>query len=493
MARLRVLSVAFLAGVAGLSLSACGSTPTESVGSTQASSLLLAEPSKSLRIAVVGAGPSGLTAADTLNSLGYQNVTVFEKNNRVGGKVYSVPSPAGGFVELGAVFASADYTTTLSYANKYNIPYGALGGSQSIVDSNGQALSAQAFLQSHYSTLEILAAVAAYTPLTAEMDTVLNEDGFNPVPPLASNSDYYLPFVEFAAKRGLTPITEMVRAVMVGFGYGYYETTPAIYYLKLLGWLVKLNASVTQPLTQATYYTFPGGYQSLWTALANDLVSRGTSVQLSSAVTNIVRPSPSGANVQITINGTDAYDFDEVIVSASLNQVGRFMSLTDSESTLFSRVQTERYVVTLFGATGLQTNNVDFFYGNSNPGGINHVVAWGNPGAGLPFIGYQIADSSLSTAGVTSVLAGDVVSMGGQVAPTSSDPNSWVLLQQEWDYFPHVSTTALQSGFYSQMSALQGQNHTFYVGGTLSFEDVERSARFAKSLVQTHFLPALLP
>jgi oxygen-dependent protoporphyrinogen oxidase len=481
-----------VAGASAIAAPGCSSAPdaSERVQTSQ-TKLALELPSKSLRIAIVGAGPSGLSAADTLNGLGYEKVTVFEKNDRVGGKVYSVRNPAGGFVELGAVFASADYSTVLGYASKYKIPYGPLGGSQSIVESNGQAVSAQTFLTNNYGTLKILEALAAYTPLTAEMDTILNENGFDTIPPLSS--EYYLPFAQFAAKKGLTPITEMVRAVLVGFGYGYYETTPAIYYLKLIGWLVKLNASLSQPLAQATYYTFPGGYQSLWTALATDLQARGTDVELSSAVTSIVRPSPSGANVQITINGSQTYDFDDVIVSASLNIVGKFMTLTPTESALFSQVQTERYAVTLFSASGLQENNVDFFYGNSSPTNINHVVAWGNSAAGAPFIGYQIADQDTSTAGLESILAGDVASMGGQVVPTSEDPNSWVLLHQEWDYFPTVSSASAQNGFFSKMASLQGQNHTFYVGGTLSFEDVERSARFAKSLVQTSFLPAVLP
>jgi protoporphyrinogen/coproporphyrinogen III oxidase len=34
---------------------------------------------------------------------------------------------------------------------------------------------------------------------------------------------------------------------------------------------------------------------------------------------------------------------------------------------------------------------------------------------------------------------------------------------------------------------LQGRNNTFYVGGTLSFETVEHSARYAKALVQKSF------
>jgi protoporphyrinogen/coproporphyrinogen III oxidase len=64
-------------------------------------------------------------------------------------------------------------------------------------------------------------------------------------------------------------------------------------------------------------------------------------------------------------------------------------------------------------------------------------------------------------------------------------------LQQDWDYFPHVSTAAMQGGFYEHMELLQGRNNTFYVGGSLSFETVEHSARYARTLVQKNFPPAL--
>jgi hypothetical protein len=473
-----------------LGVSGCSSAPTDATATQAAQTPLgVAWPSKSTRIAVVGAGPSGLTAADTLRQLGYQKVTVFEKNDHVGGKVYSRPNGDGTFTELGAVFASPDYTLVLGLANRYGIPYTTLTGAQAILDTNGQVEAPQAFLTSHYSTLELLAAVAAYTPLTAEMDTILAEDGFAIVPPLTSNSDYYLPFDQFAAKRGITPIAELVRSIMIGFGYGYYETTPAIYYLKLLGWLLKLNASVTQPLQNATYYTFPTGYQSIWTAVAE-----GLTVSLNSAVTSIVRPSPSGAPVQITINGAETYDFDDVIISAPLNRVSSFMALTSDEEALFSQVQTERYDVSIFSATGLTPNETLFFYPNANPAGINRVDVWGNRTAGKPFVGYQIADWSAPADLLTSNLQQDIASQGGVVAPSNpDDPSSWLLLRQEWDYFPHVNTAALQNGFYYSMAALQGSHNTYYVGGSLSFETVEHSARFAQSLVKAHFPPAFLP
>ena len=41
-------------------------------------------PSKTSRVAVVGAGPSGLGMAHELSKLGFVDITVLEKSNRVG-------------------------------------------------------------------------------------------------------------------------------------------------------------------------------------------------------------------------------------------------------------------------------------------------------------------------------------------------------------------------------------------------------------------------
>lgn len=56
------------------------------------------------RIAIVGAGPSGLAAAEALKQLGYKNVTVFEKEKKVGGKCSTVVLEGRPY-EMGAVFA----------------------------------------------------------------------------------------------------------------------------------------------------------------------------------------------------------------------------------------------------------------------------------------------------------------------------------------------------------------------------------------------------
>ena len=47
------------------------------------------------RIAIVGAGPTGLGAAYRLNELGHKNWAVFEKNGFVGGHAASFVDPEG--------------------------------------------------------------------------------------------------------------------------------------------------------------------------------------------------------------------------------------------------------------------------------------------------------------------------------------------------------------------------------------------------------------
>ena len=422
---------------------------------------------KATRIAVVGAGPSGLTAADTLKGLGYSNVTVFEREPRVGGKVFSLRAQ-GQVTELGAVFASPDYSIVLDYAKKYNVPYETYSTTRYILDENGRQTS-ESFLTARYDQLQLLASTLAYAG-TQALFAQTNLNGFVLYP-----SDLEMPFIDFAKKYNITPITELMRSVMVGFGYPYYETTPAMYYMKLLPWLVKLGGE--KGLTEAPYYTFPTGYQSVWEGVAS-----GLNVKLNSTVTKIVRKK--GKPVQVTINDKDTYEFDQVIISAPLNKVGTFMELTETEEELFDEVKSERYVVTLFTSANLPRSEVMFFHTNSFPDRINHTVAWGSRDTTPVNIAYQIADRTTPIDGITGVLAADVAEQGGTFGN--------VLVRKEWeDYFPHVSSETAKSGFYDKVELMQGDNNTFYVGGTLSFETVEHSARYAKQLVLTHFLPAL--
>lgn len=62
---------------------------------------------KSHKVVIVGAGASGISAAAKLLENGYDNIVVLEAENRVGGRVYSIPFGEG-FVDLGAQWCEGD-------------------------------------------------------------------------------------------------------------------------------------------------------------------------------------------------------------------------------------------------------------------------------------------------------------------------------------------------------------------------------------------------
>jgi predicted NAD/FAD-dependent oxidoreductase len=414
-------------------------------------------------IAVVGAGPAGRCAADTLRQLGYSNVTVFEAEQRVGGKVCSVATPAG-IVEMGAVLASSECELVLGLARRFAIPYAAYPVPQHYLDEQGRRHDAAGFLASRYDGPTIAAAIAAYAAQLARCAALGDSDL------AALDDDLHLPFDRYAALHGFTPVAELARGALVGFGYGYYESVPACYYMKLIGWLLRPDGQ--GGLRPGEFFMFPQGFQGLWEALAREL-----DVRLGTPVTALRRQADQ--RVSIAAGGAQ-HDFAAAIVAAPLHAVAAFMTLTDAERELFGQLRSHRYVVSAFAATGLATGEFLFLHENEVATRCGHMNAWANRNPALPmYLGWQLAPRTASVEQLTALLADDVARQGGRLER--------VALRREWDYFPHVDSAALGQRFFEQVAALQGTGQVWYAGGALHFETVEHSARQARALVRRAF------
>jgi len=138
---------ATLAGAAGLLLSSCTLPGVRRSGSAP-------------RVVVVGAGFSGLAAAQELLAAGYQ-VTVVEARNRVGGRVRSTQRfVPGRNVELGGELIGANHPTWAAYAERYGLEFLDVPEGEMTVVLDGRALSARETIAFWEELEPALAAIA---------------------------------------------------------------------------------------------------------------------------------------------------------------------------------------------------------------------------------------------------------------------------------------------------------------------------------------------
>ncbi len=426
--------------------------------------------SKTARIAVIGAGAAGLTAAYTLKQLGYENVTVYEKAATPGGKVLTDAS-LGGKIELGAVFAPESHALTLQLAREVGLTTTVLQRDATVLDDDGALVPAPEFALRKHGRAQLQAAMGRYLALSRKF-RIGERRGFAGLP-----ADVHLPFAEYARQHDIVPVADLVRCQLVAYGYPYFETVPAMYYLKLIDHMLIVEPAGLRP---QTLYMFPQGFQELWVRLAKQL-----NVHCSSEITRVQRTQGGGrTRIQVMLN-RDKTVYDWVILATPPHATGQYLDLTSNEQDLLDQVVSHNYVVTVARVRGVGPERRTLYsYPNTRPGMAGHVNVWYDPAPGQPiFVAYQNLAESQTEDEARQLLAEDFATLGGGTLER-------VLLQRGWDYFAHVETAALDAGFYDQFEALQGKNGTLYATGLLAMETVECTASYARDLVNEFFAPA---
>ncbi len=146
-----------------------------------------------LRIGIIGAGVSGLSAAHYLRLAGYERVTVLEREPRVGGKCCSV-TVDGRVYEMGALMAHRDYAATLELMAAAGVEGGPLGPFH-YYQPDGQTLELFPWYRVPRLVWQIL---VPYLWDTRVRFRHINDPGLSDLPPELSQ-----PFAHFARQHGL--------------------------------------------------------------------------------------------------------------------------------------------------------------------------------------------------------------------------------------------------------------------------------------------------
>lgn len=410
-----------------------------------------------------------MTAAHFLKKQGHA-ITIFEKNDRVGGKVFSYKI-GNTTIELGGLLVTKDFKVIKELADEYGPQPRLLPSKILFLDKNDHwgKLKGHSALGPFKTLLQIKRMLHMYKKFP-ELNTPEIISSIHP--------DLFLPLDKFAKKYGFYEVLPPFVMSMSASGYLYPEVTPAYYALKLFKTiaLVGLEGYIeslipfTSPYIRGLRY-FKNGYSELW-----ENIARYFDVRLNEQVLSV-----RSGNVTTT---KGSYHFDKVIISTDLPTAKLIVMKPSKELKLIAeKLVSHRFLVTVIKTKELkgQDHHSFFFYPNMTASKVNHVVSMVNNWSDDKlYVAYQNLDETISWSEAEAILSGDLkTSLGIK--------HFEVLKRVEWPYFHHIEANGFSEEMAKAFKTLQGQDGIYFVGESLNFESTESAAQNAKWVVENYF------
>ncbi len=421
------------------------------------------------KIAIIGAGMTGLSVGKELKRKGYKHVTIYEKKDSVGGKV-GIFDHENISYDTGAVFFSSSFTELVDEVRRHNIDTVKVEKRFQIAESKGN-FNLDEYRSQYYCGRKILISLLSFAKLSV-LNSKIRLPGLNNVSP-----ELTLPMNLFLEQNpSLKPMFIPLKSMLVGMGYGFYEETPAIYYLKLLypyfkGSIKEKLSSIFNLGYSAETYYFQNGYQRFLCEYSKDL-----DVRFSSNIKKINR-NGSDNKICISINESTEY-FDCIIIATPLNDALNFLDCSELEIKQFQRVKCYNYYSVQFDADFMSPGET-FFYSEINTidktGEILLATSYKQNGI---ITAYLHLPSGKDTSYIEHKLKRLVESKNGTFNKIIHvTPNN---------YFPHVDWEELNS-FFNELESLQGKNATFFASSIMNVETVFECLRYGQYICRKYF------
>ncbi len=463
---------------------------------------------KADRIAIVGAGPAGIHLAHLLNARRYSHVTVFERENRVGGRVLSVEHK--GFAhEMGACYIPDHYDEYRRLVRTYRV--GTLGAPKSyhrsiyssefdgaireypVADYSGKLMTAleKAGLLRPVPRLgrilQLVGALRRYFRLRRRLLGSNDVYPFGTVPAPQAAAELARPFLEVARQHRLEVMLPYFRLAQSAQGYGVLETIPTFYVLlwnvpQIVMAFVKNRFGINR---RPIYEMLDVGNQKAFARIAEaDRLDVRTGV----SVTHVARRD---GGVRLSFADGPGQDFDQVVFTTDLPEAVQSLDdATEFERTAANSLTSSTFVTTLFEAERWPVAaGMAYVIDPFQPGGAFTLsglrdIRFRFPEAGGPgcaAVAYQYADRPFGPA--------DPAEFERRFASEMNDigfRGLRIVCRHVWPYFFRFTSSAVAQGVPWRLFQEQGMRNTWYAGSSACFESINDVMRYNLLLVERY-------
>ena len=458
---------------------------------------------KKTRICIIGGGPAGLSAGMYLEQKGYENYTILERSDRVGGKCWS-PHYNGRRYEMGAIMGVPSYYAVKDVEDFCGITHDGPKLNRNYKNRDGKVIEPFEPKKNILKIPRLLKMKKQIKQLGEILETKYKGydvnghrgvsegryDGYAVTPGREkvegvneNLKDLSMPFKDFCAKNGV----ELTQDVWIGpytsFGYGYFDEIPAAYVMKYL------DTTTAIEFVNMRLWTWKNGTQSIYEAANKKLLHPA---HLMTEVVKVERPAEGEeGKIKVTIKDADGErveEFDQLIVTTPLDHFAQYADAREEEKELFGKIIHEKYVDFIAKFPEGQGPTISgYIFDNMTVDRLGHAMVydhrWEDRGADCPSTVYALRNHM----GSEDVPYDETISMMVDDVTKCGFPVEERLYEQESYYCPHVSPADYADGWYDKLDAMQGKQNTWYAGEIISFGDMEDTCAASKDLVERFF------
>lgn len=441
------------------------------------------------RIAIIGAGPAGLSMAWYLRKQGYRDIVLYEARDRVGGMTYT-ESWGGDHFDLGANYVTKDYKEVRAVAGELGLELMTddCFQKQISLDVHKRQLNdTNKLVQHDVSDLDFVLGIGKYLVVLAKYREMIDSPGFLGV---QRYPELMMSFGDFVETQGLQAVQNLFALPVTAFGYGHISHIPAPYVLKYMTASRFLSmVAIGAGLPTSWPKRFKLGFGHFF-----DVMAQGMDVRLSSHVHRVER---SAAGVKLWSGQEEQPEhFDKLVLALPLDNCLHFLDARPEEQALFSPIKYQQYFMTTaliedfpqWPVVNEMNNPPTPFLFPARP----HTWIFGKQIESSDFTLFytSVGDRDITEEEIKACILEDLDTFFGLAGQGRFV--KWMKHIPWPKYFPHVDVELMNSfqgsgGYYDHLEALQGVDHTFYVGGLVAFELVETIMAYNKALVEDRF------